>query len=465
MLSRRDLIQSRQYLRQRQVRALVAHRPDPLDWAGRHSGATVFAGVMLLVIGLAGAAVAGLLFPGGATGWQSCTAIVIERETGTAYACDATRPVLFPTANFASAALLMRTTATVQVSRAALTWPRGELLGLPGAPGDLPPAANYLDGAWSVCALSSMDGGRPARVTVVLPGATPDGATALQKRAVLVSGPDGTRYVIWSGRRYRVRDPGFVLPVLGFSAQDGVPVGDAWIASVPGGTDLAPIDVPGAGGHRAGFAPAPVGRIVTAGGRLYVVRTDGLQEVTPLQSLLVRGLAPAAPAVPVAAADLAAGGILPPLATGGTAPAPAEVPDFARPAGGPICAEMIADQVTLVLDGRLPARADAVAPQHAQGPGGIPLADAVLVEPGHAVYARSLSSPQATGGALVLVTDRGVRHALPSAAVATTLGCPADRPPVGVPAALLERLPAGVALDPDAAKSPVDENFPTTPSR
>ncbi|NUT36919.1 MAG: hypothetical protein HOV79_28010, partial [Hamadaea sp.] len=170
-------------------------------------------------------------------------------------------------------------------------------------------------------------------------------------------------------------------------------------------------------------------------------------------------------AVTMDPAQLAGAPIAPPMTAAGFAP-PRELPPFAAaPEDGVLCAVILGDELAVVIGGELPARATTVAPRRAVGRGGLPLADAVLVAPGHAVMARSMAGPQATGGPLMLISDLGVRHAVPGDQTAAALGYAGT--PVLLPAALLDRLPEGVALDPQAARqeavtalSPVDTSRP-----
>ncbi len=454
MLSRRDLIQSQQYLMLRQVRALLAHRPDPLDWAGRHGAATAFAGIMILVIALAGTAVVGILFPGGKTTWQSCDAVIVERQTGATYVCDATSKTLYPVANFSSAALIMGGNKTARVAGTSLNWAKGPLLGLPGAPDELVAGKNYLTGAWSLCSVPGADAaGRRGPATVILAGAEPAAATPVGDQAVLIAGTDGTRHLLWSGHRFPISEPDHVLPALGFSARDGVPVNEAWLAPIPLGARLGPIDVPGRGSRLPGFPHAKVGQLVRLpggerGDRIYLVRGEGLQELTALQQVLVRDAG--TPPVTVTPAELAGAPIVARMTLPGFAP-PEQVPAFARPQSGPLCAAMRGDTVTVTVDGELPARAAGVVARRAAAGNGAPLADAVLVAPGHAVLATSMAGPGAGDGPLMLITDMGVRHACADAEVPAMLGFAGE--PVPLPAALLARVEEGVALDPARARS------------
>ncbi|MGW0434460.1 type VII secretion protein EccB [Micromonospora sp. NPDC003197] len=459
MLSRRDLIQSQQYLTLRQVRALLAHRPDPLDWAGRHGGATAFAGIMILIIALAGAAVIGIIWPGGKTTWQSCDTVIVERDTGATYVCDATSKTLYPVANFSSAALIMGGSKSVRVASESLNWSRGALLGLTGAPDEIVSSKKYLTGAWNLCSLPRPDSaGRPAPATIILAGAQPGAAVPVDERGVLLAGADGTRYLLWSGHRFPIREPGYVLPALGFAAEDGLAVADAWLAPIPLGATLGPIDVPDRGTQLSGFAHAKVGQLVKLPGadgadRVYLVRREGLQELTALQQALVRGAAATQP-VALTPAALAGAPIMAPMTLSGFAP-PTQVPGFVRPNAGVLCAEMLGDTITVTIDGELPTRATSIVARSAVGYG-VPIADAVLVPPGHAVLARSMAGPGAPGGPLMLITDLGVRHPCASDDVPAMLGFSGT--PVSLPAALLDRVEEGVSLDPARARSAVVSN-------
>lgn len=65
----------------------------------------------------------------------------------------------------------------------------------------------------------------------------------------------------------------------------------------------------------------------------------------------------------------------------------------------------------------------------------------------------AVSSPTATSGQVFLVTDEGRRYAVPDADVLGALGF-ADVSPVVLPESLVARVPAGPALDPQAARGP-----------
>jgi hypothetical protein len=79
--------------------------------------------------------------------------------------------------------------------------------------------------------------------------------------------------------------------------------------------------------------------------------------------------------------------------------------------------------------------------------------DYVAVPPGRGVVVESMSSPGATDGSLAVVSDLGLRFAVPSADVLAKLGYK-DVAPQRFPASLVVLVPAGRALDPEAATLP-----------
>jgi Type VII secretion system ESX-1, transport TM domain B len=78
------------------------------------------------------------------------------------------------------------------------------------------------------------------------------------------------------------------------------------------------------------------------------------------------------------------------------------------------------------------------------------LANRVQVEPGWGAVVESMTSPTATSGAVFLVTDEGRRYAVPDDA-RKSLGYDGVTA-IPMPASLVERIPAGDALDPQAAQ-------------
>jgi hypothetical protein len=85
---------------------------------------------------------------------------------------------------------------------------------------------------------------------------------------------------------------------------------------------------------------------------------------------------------------------------------------------------------------------------------GVVLADRVLVPGGAGAVVESLTAGTAGRGTLFLVTDQGLRFAVPDERVLAQLGY-AGVQPVRMPASLVARIPTGAPLDPAGARDPV----------
>jgi hypothetical protein len=96
---------------------------------------------------------------------------------------------------------------------------------------------------------------------------------------------------------------------------------------------------------------------------------------------------------------------------------------------------------------------DTAAPTGSATSDGVPLADRVLVPSGKVAAVRVLGSPTAEAGPYYVVTDLGIRYAVPNDQVLIALGYPPQQA-VDVPAGLVSRIPAGPTLDPARAILP-----------
>src|SRR5689334_1056439 len=103
MASRRDQLQSYQFLTQRVISAFVMRETDPAQSPLRRGIGAVFAGLMIAVMVGAGFGVYGLLTKIGSNNWKANGAIVVEKETGATYVYNGGE--LHPMLNFTSALL------------------------------------------------------------------------------------------------------------------------------------------------------------------------------------------------------------------------------------------------------------------------------------------------------------------------------------------------------------------------
>lgn len=469
MPSRRDQVQSYQFFVQRITSALVAREPDPEDPAPfRRLGAAGFASIMVAVLCLAAVGVYGMLRPGGATKWQDQAAVILEKETGTRYIYRKGR--LYPVVNYSSALLALGEAApTVSVSRNSLIGTsRGTPIGIRDAPDALPDPKRLLSGPWTLCTQLIRDpAGENVATTVLTVGAEFDDGQEMGDTALLVRDTTTSQlYLIWHDHRYEIGNENVVLEGLTMTTEPVIEVGGAWLNALPAGE---PIDIPEVADRgewsdvlqEARIGQALVVESQNGGRQYYLAERDQLRPLTQLQTEVLLADPDATQAYPdgalpkpvslSAGAAAAAPKASPPA--GGPHRAPGERPEIAQETGDQpaVCAayQPGRNEPTLLLGTQVQPVQEPVRTAEQSGTG-IPLADRVVIKPGHGVLVRAMPAPEAPTGALSLVTDLGYRYPLASKEVATMLGY-RDARHVELPASLIDRLPAGPALDPAAA--------------
>lgn len=464
MWTQRDQIQAYQFLRRRLVSALVTGDANHPTSPSRRLVLGTVLGVAAAVLTAAVFGVIGLLNPSGADDWRQGGQVVVERETGARYALGANGQ-LVPVLNYASARLYVGGSAnqTVTVSADTLRGaPRGQMVGIPGAPDSLPARNALSDNTFTSCTRTPTD--RPASsppvATVILGPAAPRGRTVPGNEALLVAAPTGDDFLITAGHRFRFAGQAPVA-ALGYEGAPTVRVPANWLDTVPVGRDLGLVAVPGAGapGPSVGGRPTLVGQVLTDGS-YYLVARDGLVPISQTEALLVLGDPrdsaaypdgrQSAVPLPVAALDTAPRS----RSAGDTSGYPRSVPKLA-----PV------DRATVLCavgngngDTRISTAADVPLP-----PGGRSLsvaertddrvADEVFVPPGTGALLRQ----QVGGGRpgpLYLVTDTGMKYPVPTDADAAALGY-AGATATAVAGTVLDLLPQGPSLDVAAARQPV----------
>ena len=174
--------------------------------------------------------------------------------------------------------------------------PRGNLIGIPGAPERMVQTAT--SGAdWTVC---DGNGSTSPGVTVIAGTPADGGERAAQlgeDQAVLVDNGAGS-WVLWNGRRSPIDLADHaVTGALGFGVNIPVarPISLGFFNAVPEGAPLRAPAIPGAGAppQFALSEPVPVGAVVVAYGAentmmYYAVLADGLQPIPPAYAALLR---------------------------------------------------------------------------------------------------------------------------------------------------------------------------------
>ncbi|GAA1802694.1 type VII secretion protein EccB [Planosporangium flavigriseum] len=469
MPSRQDQLHSYQFSVQRVVAALVMRETDPAQSPFRRVAGATMAGAIVAVLALAGAAVYGI-FAGGSGDWQTEGQVIIDKDSGARYVYYKGDRKLHPVINYTSA-LLIADAARPQV----VTWSRsaidkatfGAPMGIPGAPDSLPDAKHLARPPWTLCSQGAGDasGGSGAanpQSVLFVGGAAEVGQPLVPARAaspgegILVSTPDGRRYLVYDNRRHQLVQPDLVLQAFVWSTKPIVPVSPALINALPAGPDLKPLSIEGRGARSSALPGGRVGQVykrANAGGAVQhaVVLADGLAEITEAEADLLL----ADPETPLGPRgrdnELPGNSQVAPSRTRLAGSPPFAVPPTIRLTAGPVCASISDGKGAskVLVDAKLPDQSGAVTTQARTGSGAL-LADRIVVS-GRGALVEAVASPGARSGALSIVSELGIRYPLASRDLVTKLGY-AGVTPTAMPAELVVLLPVGPALDPAEAR-------------
>jgi type VII secretion protein EccB len=274
---------------------------DPLRTQSR----AVVMGVLLLITGLIGCFVFSLIRPNGQVGNN---VVLADRSTAALYVRVGDQ--LYPVLNLASARLIagQPVNPTTVKSAELDKFPRGNLIGIPGAPERMVQSTSR-DADWTVCDGVSGQPGRGARstgVTVIAGQPKSEGARAAainSGQVILVdaaaSGGNGT-WALWDGKRSRIdlADHAVTNALgLGNDVPAPRPIASGLFNAIPEAPPLTAPLIPNAGSP-AGFAvPAPIGGVVVSYAvdrsasdaiSYYAVLPDGLQPISPVLAAILR---------------------------------------------------------------------------------------------------------------------------------------------------------------------------------
>lgn len=275
---------------------------DPLRTQSR----AVAMGAVLLVTGLAGCFVFSLIRPSGTVGTN---AVLADRSTAALYVRvgDDLHPVL----NLTSARLITGhpVDPTMVKSTELDRFPRGNLIGIPGAPERMVQNPSR-DANWTVCDAVSepAQGGHAAHSTgVTVIAGRPDSsgaraATLASRQAILVE-RDGSTWLLWDGRRSQITLTDHAITnALGLGQNNSEipaprPIALGLFNAIPEGPSLTAPGIPNAGAPAPFSVPAPIGAVVVSyaldqsssgAPRYYAVLPDGLQQISPVLAAILR---------------------------------------------------------------------------------------------------------------------------------------------------------------------------------
>jgi type VII secretion protein EccB len=256
MATKKDLTEAYAFSRRRLVTAFVSGAPGGREVEPARPGRTIVGGLALAVLLVAGAAVAGVFSPRTEEGWADSPGLIVSEETGAAYvitpAAEGEEPVLRPVINITSAMLILGadTVPTIIPDEEIEAEPRGDDIGILGAPATVPGPDRLIDDGWTACA--DAEGGIRVEVTrdpVHQP--VEDGGALLVEvpgdgdDAVYVIAESGASEVETETRAYSYRVPASagrdnLLDLIGLPEDESaVPVSEDWLALFPAGGELS----------------------------------------------------------------------------------------------------------------------------------------------------------------------------------------------------------------------------------
>jgi type VII secretion protein EccB len=469
MPSRQDQLHSYQFMIQRVVAALVMRETDPAQSPFRRAMGATLASALIAAISLGGFAVYGLLKGGaGDDKLREEAAVLVESESGSRFVFREGK--LHPVLNVASAMLAAGTPNIKKVSRSALAgFERGYPIGIVDAPDPLPGADQLITTDWTLCntvvtTVNDKGESESTAHSTLLVGKPAAGGAQLGDGAVLAQDASRTIFLVWRQHRYPIKDQEQMLKFIAGSTKPTL-VSDALLNVLDVGAEIGLIRIDDQGAASEGVEGHRIGEVFIVknqGNELRAVaKRDGLYTITAMQAdQLLNDARYGELTGKDGISEMSPGdydnkfkvrGTL--IPTGDTAPPPS-TPKLADLSDqGAICAE--AKDKTGVSQILVNATAPAApAPDQATGArtdqGGLE-ADQVVIAPNTGVLVESVPAPGAAGGTMSVVTDQGRQYALSDPLkVRPMLGYDKVEP-MRMPAALVDLIPAGSGLDPDAA--------------
>lgn len=285
---------------------------DPLRTQSR----AVLMGALILITSLVGCFVFSLIRPNGQVGNNT---VLADRSTTALYVRVGAE--LHPALNLTSARLIVgRPVNPITVKSAELDhFPRGNLIGIPGAPERMVQNTSH-DANWTVCdGVSSTQAGdaptlggrvskedRPAArsigVTVIAGPPDNEGtrAATLASGQVVLAGDGTSTWLLWDGKRSRidlVDHPVINALGLGTDVPAPRPIAPGLFNAIPEAPPLSIPAIPNAGSQPSFPLPAPIGTVVVSYAvsktasdivTYYAVLPDGLQPISPVLAAILR---------------------------------------------------------------------------------------------------------------------------------------------------------------------------------
>ncbi|MGH3632524.1 type VII secretion protein EccB [Mycobacterium sp.] len=424
-------------------------------------------GALIVITALVGCFVFSLIRPNASV---ANNAVLADRSTAALYVRVGEQ--LHPVLNLTSARLIVgRPVNPTTVRSSELDqFPRGNLIGIPGAPQRMM-QSTAKDADWTVCDAAA---GLAVGVTVIAGRPDSSGVRAAplgHQDAVLVD--DGkSRWLLWDGKRSRIDlADRAVTSALGFGSEVPAtrPIAAGLFNAIPEAPALTVPTIPGAGDPPKFSLPlsAPVGTVVVAHALAentadtmlyYAVLPDGLQPISPVLAAILRNADSHGFEQPprLAADQIARLPVSRSLDTGryperrislidaGRNPVTCAL--WSKPNGAAI------SSLTLLSGSALPV-SDGVHTEDLVGAGVGGVATRVALPPGTGYFTQTVgqTATSPTAGSLFWIADTGVRYGIDNEADTTGHGKSVEAlglnpPPTPVPWSMLSLFAPGPTL-------------------
>lgn len=396
MTTKKELVEAHAFSRRRLATAFLSGAPGGREVEPSRPGRTIVAGVALAVLLVAGAAIASVLSPRTASGWDN-QGVVISKQTGERYLIVGDTKQLRPVINVTSAQLVlgMDYTPTIVSQQTLDGRTPGPAIGILGAPPELPPRSAFIGSGWTAC---TADHAGVAVDVSASPQVAPMGGRGAVVRAagrtyLVADGADGHAHA------YPLADALGAQPLFAGTQPATAELPSSWLALLGAPVSLA--------------APPGVTAVQTNAGYDVVRSTSSGTEATSVGSFAAYLIAHGRPPQQQLPANTVENDHL--LAGSAYAQWPQQLLQSA--AAGPVCAQLQAapgraSQAVLAT----PTGTDAW-PIHEPAATASPV---VRVDPGRGAFVRSAGSGTAPGTTFMIAAT-GERYLLADPATLTTL--------------------------------------------
>ncbi|MFD0365942.1 type VII secretion protein EccB [Nocardia sp. GCM10030253] len=468
-MTTRAQVNGYRFLLRRYEHALVRRDVRMLHDPMRSQTRSLVVGAVLGLLVVAGAAILAFLRPQGSI---ADAKIVMAKETGALYAVvDGT---VHPVLNLASARLITQSNESpTSIKSSKLSGlPRGALLGIPGAPAQLPGSSTGKSSSWALCDTVSLSASgsataSPGSKTTVIAGRLESTAESVARplaagEALLVIKGDKT-FLLFDGKRAEIDPKDSVMAQsMTLRNHQARPISTGLLNSATQVSPLTPPPIARLGEPGPGrLSSVPVGGVVRVRGvatdDLYVVLADGVQRVSPFAADVVRnansqGMSDITTVPP----DRLVG--VPVVNQLALDHFPHSTPKILAAEDAPVgCiawfkgAEDPDATVTILAGRKLPLPESAIPVGLATSDGTGDRIDAAYLRPGSGEYVQVTGmDPQSPRrGSLFYVGDTGIRYGVPDAGTAAILGL--EEKPRLAPWAIIGQLVPGPTLSPAEA--------------